>query len=358
MTATLLSKTLHHCLFEAKDLAEAMNRIGFVQADPIRAPARAQDLIARQRVPSYRAGDLERQYPHLGLEELFLFAYGFGVKPIAEAVYPRKSSLPLNALEKKVVAFITEAGPTHPSTLAAAFDPKRVVNAWGGYSHHTKQTLERLHHLGHLRVARRDKGIRVYERMPPVGNDQNPRSRLEAVLTASLNVFGPTSRRFLLSETVHFRDLAPTPKSRNETIDRLLKKGEIERLLVDGIEYLCPIASSHTGEPSEERVRILAPFDPLVRDRARFEHLWGWTYRFEAYTPVAKRKLGYYAMPVLWIDKIIGWANATTVNSALSLQFGFISGTKPKGGSFAKAARKEAERLATFLDVKAVEVRM
>ena len=349
---------MRHCLFEARDLAGAMNRMGFAQADPIRAPARAQDLIVRQRVADYRAGDLERQYPHLGLEELMLFAYGFGTKPIAEAVYPRQSSMPLSEFEKRTLAFVTEVGPTHPSNLAATFKSKRVVNAWGGYSQQTKQALDRLHHLGYLRVARRDKGIRVYERVQPMTNDQEPARRFETVLTACLNAFGPTSRRFLLSETAHFNDLSPTRKSRNEAINRLLESGRIESLRVDGIEYLCPAASSHGAEPSEERVRVLAPFDPLVRDRSRFEHLWGWTYRFEAYTPANKRKLGYYAMPVLWIGKIIGWANATIKNRSLSLQLGFTSGTKPKGKAFTHAAREEAERLAAFLSAKVVDLRM
>ena len=48
------------------------------------------------------------------------------------------------------------------------------------------------------------------------------------------------------------------------------------------------------------------PFDPVVHDRTRFELLWGWTYRFEAYTPAPKRKRGYYALPLLWRDRAIG----------------------------------------------------
>ena len=61
----------------------------------------------------------------------------------------------------------------------------------------------------------------------------------------------------------------------------------------------------------DERVRLLAPFDPIAWDRRRFELLWGWTYRFEAYTPAAKRKLGYYALPLLWRDRVVGWGNAS-----------------------------------------------
>jgi uncharacterized protein YcaQ len=52
-------------------------RLGFVQADPIRAPARAQDLTLRHRVRDYRAGDLERRYPRLAIEEDFFVNYGF-----------------------------------------------------------------------------------------------------------------------------------------------------------------------------------------------------------------------------------------------------------------------------------------
>jgi hypothetical protein len=56
-------------LFKPTTLRRAIEKLGFLQADPIRAPARAQDLTLRQRVVGYRAGDLERRYPRLALEE-------------------------------------------------------------------------------------------------------------------------------------------------------------------------------------------------------------------------------------------------------------------------------------------------
>jgi uncharacterized protein YcaQ len=55
-------------LFSPTTLPRALERLGFVQADPIRAPARAQDLMLRHRVKDYRAGDLERRYPRLAIE--------------------------------------------------------------------------------------------------------------------------------------------------------------------------------------------------------------------------------------------------------------------------------------------------
>lgn len=75
-------------LFPPTTLMRAVDRLGFVQADPIRAPARAQDLIPRHRVRDYRAGDIERSYERLGVEEDVLVNYGFVPKGMAtEAGY-------------------------------------------------------------------------------------------------------------------------------------------------------------------------------------------------------------------------------------------------------------------------------
>ena len=60
-----------------------------------------------------------------------------------------------------------------------------------------------------------------------------------------------------------------------------------------------------------------APFDPIVWDRRRFSLFWGWDDRFEAYTPAPKRKLGYYALPLLWRGEVIGWGNAAVADADL-----------------------------------------
>src|SRR5439155_832666 len=80
---------------------------------------------------------------------------------------------------------------------------------------------------------------------------------------------------------------------------------------VGGLEWYWPRAENPRRSSAPQAVRLLAPFDPVVHDRARFELLWGWTYRFEAYTPAAKRKLGYYALPLLWRDRADGAQRAS-----------------------------------------------
>src|SRR5215813_8169055 len=70
-------------------LRRALDQQGFVQADPIRAPARAQDLTLRHRVRDYRAGDLERRYTRLAVEEDFFINYGFVTRALHALMHPR-----------------------------------------------------------------------------------------------------------------------------------------------------------------------------------------------------------------------------------------------------------------------------
>src|ERR1051326_4226203 len=79
-------------LFKPTTLKRALGRLGFVQADPIRAPARAQDLILRHRVENYRAGDLGRLYANLGIEEDCFVGYGFLPRPIQALMHPRANA--------------------------------------------------------------------------------------------------------------------------------------------------------------------------------------------------------------------------------------------------------------------------
>ena len=57
---------------------------------------------------------------------------------------------------------------------------------------------------------------------------------------------------------------------------------------------------------------------------------WHWRYRFEAYTPAPKRQLGYYALPLLWGDRVIGWGNVSVVGGALNAHLGYVDGAAPR----------------------------
>jgi uncharacterized protein YcaQ len=93
----------------------------------------------------------------------------------------------------------------------------------------------------------------------------------------------------------------------------------------------------------------LAPFDPVVWDRRRFELFWGWAYRFEAYTPAPKRVRGYYALPLLWRDQVIGWGNLSVRDGRLLVDLGYQSGNAPREQAFHRALDEELDRMQRFL---------
>ena len=337
-------------LFPPTTLKAAVRRLGFVQADPIRSPARAQDLILRHRAKGYRAGDLERYYASLNIEEDVLYAYGFIDRTIWQLLHPRNLK-GMSKLERKVLDVVREFGVMHPKELEEHFGNKRVINAWGGYSKATTRALEYLHYRGLLRIARREKGIRIYEVAPSCREDITPAERLRKLVMVVAGILAPVPETSLQANIARYRSLGNT----RAIVRDLLNSGELEKKTIDGITYIWPCSDASPAEPPRI-VRFLAPFDPLVWDRQRFEHLWGWRYRFEAYTPAAKRVRGYYAMPLLWRDSVIGWANARTGGELLNVEVGFAE-KRPGDPEFQFELDKEISRLETFLTMNSLAQR-
>jgi uncharacterized protein YcaQ len=125
-------------------------------------------------------------------------------------------------------------------------------------------------------------------------------------------------------------------------------KQRLSHARVENVDWYWPANEDVMNDVTQETVRLLAPFDPLVHDRDRFELLWRWVYRFEAYTPAPKRKLGYYAMPLLWRDQVIGWANLSIKNGALEHEFGYID-SPPRERAFKHELDAELNRIRTFI---------
>ena len=99
----------------------------------------------------------------------------------------------------------------------------------------------------------------------------------------------------------------------------------------------------------DDEVRLLTPFDPVVWDRRRFTIFWDWTYRFEAYTPAFKRKLGYYALPLLWRDRVVGWGNLSVVEGVLRSTLGYVDRDAPRDPAFHAGLEAELARMNSFL---------
>ena len=355
--------TVSESLFVPTTLKRALERMQFVQADPIRAPARAQDLILRHRVKDYHAGDLERRYARLGVEEDFFINYGFVTRALQALMHPRadcrvpaENRLPWPAARRKralrLLEFVRERGTVHPREVDQYFSHGKVTNYWGGSSNATTHLLDAMHYQGLLRVVRREAGIRLYaahEHSADVLDGDECQARLDALADAALQIYAPmplASLRFLLRR---LRFAAPQWEERiSGAIERA--KVRLAHASVDGVEWYWPEEWKIGREAADSSVRLLAPFDPIVWDRWRFEKLWGWTYRFEAYTPAAKRVRGYYAMPMLWRDQVIGWGNLAVRDGSLTAQFGYMN-SEPRDPVFQMELRAELGRVKRFLEL-------
>jgi len=163
---------------------------------------------------------------------------------------------------------------------------------------------------------------------------------------------------------------APLPATSLGYLCRLLREGvpylavEIRQLQehakshfahteVDGLLWFWPqgenpMAARHAVD---DRLRFLAPFDPVVWDRRRFQSFWGWEYKFEAYLPAQKRRMGHYAMPMLWGEQVLGWANLKVVNGRLQHRLGFATGQRPRDRAFKDALDEALQQMQKFLEL-------
>jgi uncharacterized protein len=350
----LRSFAVERSLFSPTTLPRAIEHLGFVQADPIRAPARAQDLTLRHRVSGYRAGDLERRYASLAIEEDFFVNYGFLPRRSSDLMLPRSSRRVWSAAERKqvdrILAFVHEGGSRHPSEVAAHFATKTVTNYWGGSSNATTHLLDAMHHRGLLRVVRREGGIRIYAPRVFTETALSPEERAEALLGIALKKYAPLPGATLVRLTRMLRSAIPhLAKYTSDALNRA--RTSLPHARIDEVDWYWPADEEPSKvKPAPDHVYLLAPFDPIVWDRHRFELFWNWEYRFEAYTPAKKRKLGYYALPLLWRANVIGWANVVTTNGQLDIDIGYVTGAPPKELSYKRELEAEIERLRGFLD--------
>ena len=218
-----------------------------------------------------------------------------------------------------LLAFVRERGTVHPREVDAHFDHGRVTNYWGGSSSATTHLLEDMHYRGLLRVARREGGIRIYaahEHAAGPADAATRAARLDALVDVLVRTYAPLPGPSLSFVVSRLRYAVP---QWHRDVKRALRraKSRLAQARVGNLDWYWPADERVPRDAPPDAVRLLAPFDPVVWDRRRFELLWGWAYRFEAYTPVSKRKLGYYALPLLWRDRVIGWGNLSVTDGEL-----------------------------------------
>ncbi len=259
-------------------------------------------------------------------------------------MHPRGGPAPWTAARgrqvRTLLEFVRARAAVHPREVDAHFSHGTVTNYWGGSSNATTHLLDAMHYRGLLRVVRREAGIRIYaaHEHPPVARDAVARrAHLDALVDVVVSKYAPLPSASLSTLVRRLRYAAPQWTGQLSTALQRAKR-RLAHTRIEGVDWYWPATNDSVAPETGDVVRLLAPFDPVVWDRRRFEILWGWAYRFEAYTPVPRRKLGYYALPLLWRDRVIGWANVSVTSGRLQARFGYVA-SRPRGPVFRTRAR-------------------
>jgi uncharacterized protein YcaQ len=303
------------------DVATALAHHGYIQIDPINVCGRMHDLILRNRVSSYREGDLMRHlhgdsgnlraadrlaFEHHLPSDRTLVALPLDAWPYLLAEMRRRThrsgswsgrlSPKQKALAVRLFAEITEHGPMSSEDFA---NTGRARAVWGA-STLAKVTLQKLFFHGRLMIARRGEGNRRYYDLP------------ERVLPSKiLKLSEPTRKeaaRWEVLLKLRQRRLTPLKRTELPFVADLVQAVSVEGcpplyLLKSDLPLLSEISNLKPGIAAP---LLLAPLDPLIYSRPVTSALWEFDYTWEVYTPPAKRKRGYYALPVLSGHDLVG----------------------------------------------------
>jgi uncharacterized protein YcaQ len=337
---------VRHYLAPARSLPAAeesvlavVDRFGSLQFDPLEVAGRNHDLVLQARVAGYRRPWTD----HLLYDRRLLFeAYnkGLSILPIRELPWHRFTwDRARRAHEAEVfsehrdhVVELLERIRRDGPISTADLDRSEAIDWYWGPTLKSRAVLEALAEAGILGIARREGNRRYYdlaERLFPAGLLAERVPEREQLLHRLLSryrahgLLGATGQAeiFLgLGRGETLADGSPRPR-RAELLAELVERGELVPVAVEGLRGVRHLVTDELpflaqaerevaegrgpgGEPSS--VTFLAPLDPLAWDRDLLRSLFAFDYLWEVYVPAAKRRWGYYVLPLLHGDRFVG----------------------------------------------------
>lgn len=358
-----------HALLSAPGgtLPDLLDRLGFVQVDSVLTLARAHDMILWSRRPSYRPADLQALVRSRGAFEHW--THDAAVLPIATWPHWRHRFARDRArLDRrwdgwhgpdfrehldKTLRHVADNGATLSGEL---LDGPRGDPGWWNW-HPGKVALEYLWRVGDLSVSHRDGFQKAYdltERVIPEAHRSRAPDLEETVgwaANAALDRLGFATP----GELAAFWDLL-IPQEAQAWAKEALARGDVEEIMVEGADGRLRRSLARPGTREEalalpepgDRLRLLSPFDPALRDRARAERLWGFRYRIEIFVPAPKRTYGYYVFPVLEGTRIVARTDVAARDGAIALRALWPEVGVRWGKGRTRRLMSELERVARF----------
>jgi uncharacterized protein YcaQ len=333
------------------DLVSMVERLTMLQIDPTAAIAPSADLVAWSRLgSSYRPADLRRAVE----QDRTLFEFNAVVRPMRDlglylagaAEWPhydkqRDWLRDNDPFRRDILKVLRDRGP-----LGSRDIPDTSVVPWPstGWTNNRNvtQMLEFLMMRGEIAIALRvgreriwDLADRVYPSDADVPSAEEARRRQNERRLGALGI----ARRKTTAVPVEPWDVGEAG----------------EPAVVEGVKGEWRLDPSAIHDDFEGRTALLSPFDRLIHDRARALELFDFEYTLEMYKPAAQRRWGYYALPILHGDRLIGKVDAVADRQASVLRLNAIHEDIPFTGPMATAVRAELEDLASWLGLGGIE---
>ncbi len=347
-----------------------MRRLHLLQLDSVPVVIRTQYLPFFSRLGPYRS-ELLDEIAYDDGEWFEAWSHEASLLPVGMEPWLRWSKARarqgltwkhLHALAKKdpgyVGAVLDEVKARGPLAAGDLSDPRPRSGKWWGSRSAGAVALDWLYRIGALGVRRNRRFVKtfdLFERIVPGAVRRRPtppfESALDELILLSARAHGVATADCLVD---YFR-LPPRPARLR--IDALVEERKLIPCRVEGWRRPAYRHPAATKARSIRAAALLSPFDPVVWNRKRIRSLFDFEYRLEIYTPEAKRRYGYYVLPFLLDDRLVGRFDLKTDREAGRLRV--LSAHVEDGvdpGAVAAAAAEELGRLARFVGVDRVVV--
>ena len=330
------------------DLVEVVRHLTLLQIDPTAAIAPSADLVAWSRLGStYRPEDLRNALER----DRTLFEHNALVRPMSDVGLLLARSRTSRSHERTdqwirdndrfrrdIVKLLRKSGPLSSREL-----PDTSVVPWAstGWTNdrNVTQMLEFLMMRGEVAIAGRVGRERLWD-LP------------ERVYPADVVVPSAEDAQRIRNE----RRLRSLGIARQKTSAMPLEPVDVgdagEPAVVEGVKGEWRVDPAALGADFEGRAALLSPFDRLGYDRRRAQELFDFEYTLEMYKPAAKRRWGYYALPILHGDRLIGKVDATADRKASVLNVHALHEDVTFTGTMTRAVEAELEDLASWLGLR------
>lgn len=339
----------------AQAIADATAHLGYVQIDTINVIERCHHHILFSRIPSYRRADL-RQAQSVDKSVFEYWTHALSYVPATDFRFflpamrehrreGHRWFASVKPADTRKVMRLLRAGPL---TIRDIEDDVLVEkeHLWQSRKP-SKRALQLAFYTGAVTISERQGMLKTYELMARHFEwDKPPKPASAREITAYLLDRALRSQGVVSLESICHLD-APSKKPVARLIATRVRRGELVPVALEGAgkqeHWASPAALEANGEGiSSDLVHILSPFDPLIIQRKRTNLIFGYNHLFEAYVPKAKRKLGYFALPVLVGDEIVAALDLKTDRQAKKL---LMQKWTWVGQGKKKAGRRELKRV-------------